>query len=215
MARQSGYGESHGKNIDILCRRIRSNAAYIDADDIKLLERLSIKSESTPKQIPFIDEVEKFNEVMGKDYQNRTTPTINKKDAQFVVDFIREETNELEEAIENNDIVEILDALVDITYVATGNGVLVFGLKDKFLGAYADVQKSNLSKACNNEQEAIDTEEAMMLKHRVPYYHTKVKNKFIVYRESDNKVGKNINFYEPNLKQFFTEKEIEDCKQGK
>ena len=34
-------------------------------------------------KVPFIDEVEEFNNVMGKGWQNRTTPTIDKKDAQF------------------------------------------------------------------------------------------------------------------------------------
>ena len=43
------------------------------------------------KEVPFVDEVEEFNNVMGKNWQNRKTPTINKKDAQFVVDFIQEE----------------------------------------------------------------------------------------------------------------------------
>ena len=43
---------------------------------------------SKERFIPFISEVEEFNEVMGKGYQNRTTPTINPKDAQFVIDFI-------------------------------------------------------------------------------------------------------------------------------
>ena len=40
-------------------------------------------------KVPFVDEVEHFNNVMGKGWQNRTTPTIDLKDAQFVIDFIR------------------------------------------------------------------------------------------------------------------------------
>jgi hypothetical protein len=92
--------------------------------------------------VPFVDEVEEFNEVMGKGYQNRSTPTINPKDAQFVIDFIQEELDELKEAVKNKDVVEIFDAILDITYVGLGNGALVFGLKDKLIKGYNEVQAS-------------------------------------------------------------------------
>ena len=109
------------------------------------------------KKVPFVDEVEKFNYTMGKGWQNRTEPTIDKKDAQFVVDFIQEELDEMKEAIEQDDIVGILDAILDITYVGLGNGALVFGLKDKILPGYAEVQASNMSKICKTEEEARET----------------------------------------------------------
>ena len=51
------------------------------------------------EKVPFISEVEEFNNVMGKSYQNQTKPTINKADADFVVNFIQEELDELKEAI--------------------------------------------------------------------------------------------------------------------
>ena len=47
------------------------------------------------KHVPFVSEVETFNEVMGKGWQNRTTPTIDKADADFVINFIQEELDEL------------------------------------------------------------------------------------------------------------------------
>ena len=75
--------------------------------------------------VPFVNEVEEFNSVMGKDWQNRTTPTINEADANFVINFIQEELDELKEAVEAKDIVAIFDALLDITYVGLGNGALV------------------------------------------------------------------------------------------
>ena len=85
------------------------------------------------KKIPFISEVEEFNNAMGKSWQNRTTPTIIWEDADFVINFIQEELDELKEAVEKNDIVGVLDAILDITYVGLGNGALVFGLKDKII----------------------------------------------------------------------------------
>ena len=152
--------------------------------------------------VPFIDEVEEFNNVMGKGWQNRTTPTINKKDAQFVIDFVQEELDELKEAVENQDIVGILDALLDITYVGLGNGALVFGLKDKILEGYAEVQASNLSKVCKTEEEAKLTVEVRSKQQGRPCHYEKVGEYYVVYRD-DKKVMKSINYFAPNLKQFF------------
>lgn len=162
--------------------------------------------------VPFVSEVEEFNAVMGKEWQNRTTPTINKADAQFVVDFIQEELDELKEAIENNDIVEVFDALLDITYVGLGNGAAVFGLRDKFLEGYAEVQASNLSKICTTEEEAIETVKVRSEQQGEPCHYEQVGDGYVVYRTSDKKVMKSINYFRPNLHQFFTPEEISNTR---
>ena len=154
-------------------------------------------------KVPFIDEVEEFNNVMGKGWQNRTTPTIDKKDAQFVVDFIQEELDEMKEAIEQDDIVGILDAILDITYVGLGNGALVFGLKDKILPGYAEVQASNMSKICSTEEEAIETVKVRSEQQGEPCHFEPVGDKYVVYRSSDNKVMKSVDYFAPDLTQFF------------
>ena len=159
-------------------------------------------------KIPFITEVEEFNEVMGKSYQNRTTPTINPKDAQFVIDFIQEELDELKFAVEGKNIVEIFDALLDITYVGLGNGALVFGLKDKMLDGYAEVQASNMSKICNTIEEAKETIEISSKEQGEPCHYEELNGQYVVYRSSDNKVMKSINYFRPDLAKFFTEEEI-------
>jgi hypothetical protein len=164
------------------------------------------------KQVPFVDEVQQFNEVMGKDWQNRSTPTINKEDANFVVNFIKEELEELEEAVENGDIVEVLDAILDITYVCLGNGAMSFGLKDKIQAGYAEVQRSNLSKVCKTEEEAKETVILRSEQQGEPCHYEKIGDNYIVYRTRDNKVMKNKYWSEPDLKQFFTPEEIENCK---
>ncbi len=62
---------------------------------------------------------------------------------QLRVDLIEEELNELKEAIKNNDIVEVADALTDILYVTYGAGHS-FGVDlDK---CFDEVQRSNMSK---------------------------------------------------------------------
>jgi len=161
-------------------------------------------------KVPFIDEVERFNSQMGKEWQNRTTPTINKDDAAFVVNFIQEELDELKEAIEQDDIVGVLDAILDITYVGLGNGALVFGIKDKILRGYTEVQDSNMSKVCKTV-EAIQTVSKRAEEQGEACHYEKIaEGRYIVYRTRDRKVMKSINYFRPDLTQFFTEEELEN-----
>lgn len=163
--------------------------------------------------VPFVDEVEIFNKTMGKDFQNRKTPTINMKDAQFVVDFIQEELDEMKAAIKNGDIVEILDGILDITYVSLGNGAMSFGLKNRILPAYAEVQASNMSKICSTLEEAVETVNVRTKEQGEPCHYEEIGEKFVVYRSRDLKVQKSINYFRPNLRQFFTDEEISNCKE--
>lgn len=158
--------------------------------------------------VPFVSEVETFNATMGKDWQNRITPTINKADAEFVINFIQEELDELKQAVEENDIVGILDAILDITYVGLGNGALVFGLKDKIIPGYAEVQASNMSKICATEEEANLTVRIRESEQGCKCHYEKNDYGYVVYRSHDLKVMKNINYFKPDLKKFFTTDEL-------
>ena len=122
------------------------------------------------ERVKFVDEVELFNSTFGK--PNNYTPIVpdDKKLTDFVVSFIREETDELEQAIKDKDIVEVLDAICDLLYVAVGNATMVFGLKDKLIPAYAEVQASNMSKSCATEEEAKATVEERSKEHGTCYY---------------------------------------------
>lgn len=171
----------------------------IRKNEIKELKRISV---------PFIDEVEEFNAVMGK--PNNYEPTVpERKEWEFVYNFILEELEEYREACERGDIVEVLDALCDITYVATGNGTMLHGLKDKIWPAYQEVQASNLSKACQTEEEAKATVIQRSSEQGEECHYEKVGDYFVVYRTRDRKVMKNVNYFRPNLKQFFTDKELQ------
>ena len=153
------------------------------------------------KYVPFVSEVETFNATMGK--PNTYTPNIpERKEWEFVYNFILEELEEYKHVCETGDIVEVLDALCDITYVATGNGVMLHGLKDKFMDAYAEVQASNMSKACKTEQEAKQTAESEAKRIGEETYYEQVGEYWVVYRKSDKKVLKSINYFRPNLKKF-------------
>lgn len=114
------------------------------------------------------------------------------------VNLLREELRELEEAIAANDLVEVADALADIQYVLSG-AVLEFGLGEKFKSLFDEVHRSNMSKTCATRAEAEAT-----LKH----YAEKGQagrieasgDVFLVYRNEDGKVLKNINYSPADLK---------------
>ena len=74
-----------------------------------------------------------------KDKPSFSTDKINK----LRFDLIREELDELKEALDKKDLVEVADALTDILYVTYGAGH-AFGINlDKCFG---EVQQSNMSK---------------------------------------------------------------------
>ena len=74
-----------------------------------------------------------------KDKPSFSTDKINK----LRIDLIKEELEELTEAMKNNDLLEVADALTDILYVTYGAGH-AFGIDlDK---CFDEVQKSNMSK---------------------------------------------------------------------
>ena len=157
--------------------------------------------------VPFVDEVQEFNDMMGK--PNNYEPTIPKEwEWKFVYDFIMEELEEYKEACEKGDIVGVLDALCDITYVSLGNGTLVHGLKGKIWEAYQEVQASNMSKSCETKEVAEETVKVRSEEKGHPCHWEQVGDRYVVYRSSDNKVMKSINYFAPDLKQFFTDEEL-------
>ena len=86
------------------------------------------------------------------------------------IDLIEEELNELKEAINNNDIIEVADALTDILYVTYGAGHS-FGVD--LDSCFNEVQNSNMSKLGDDGKP--------------------------IYNES-GKVMKGPNYFKPNIK---------------
>ena len=176
---------------------------------LSLFDEETFEVPSLPS-VPFVDEVEIFNETFNK--PNNYEPVIPaEKEWKFVYDFILEELEEYREACENGDIVEVLDALCDIAYVSIGNGVMLHGLKDKIWPAYNEVQASNMSKACKTEEEAIQTVSKRSEEQGEACHFEKVADgRYIVYRTRDRKVMKSINYFRPNLHKFFTIEELDE-----
>ena len=162
-----------------------------------------------PPGVQFVNEVEIFNTTFGK--PNNYAPTIpEKKETDFVYDFCIEEITEYQEACKNGDIVEILDAICDIAYVTLGNATMLHGLKDKIWPAYKEVQASNMSKSCKTEEEATQTVTQRAKEQGEECHFEKVGDYYVVYRTRDRKVMKSINYFRPDLKQFFTEEELKN-----
>jgi predicted HAD superfamily Cof-like phosphohydrolase len=128
------------------------------------------------------------------------TPQIpSEQRCQLRVALLQEELDELAQAIKDNDLVEIADALCDIQYVLSG-AVLEFGLGDKFVELFNEVQRSNMSKACSTEEEAQRTLEHYKQKDGTEGYYKQVGDKWVTYRNGDDKVLKSISYSPANIK---------------
>ena len=117
------------------------------------------------------DKVGTFMKTFGQEVKSKpslSTEKINK----LRIDLIKEELQELTEAINNKDLLEVADALTDILYVTYGAGH-AFGIDlDK---CFEEVQNSNMSKLDENGKP--------------------------IYNES-GKVMKGPNYFKPDLSKF-------------
>ena len=127
---------------------------------------------------------------------------LNKNLTKLRCDLIEEELNELKDAIKNNDYVEVIDALADILYVTYGAGG-AFGINlDK---AFDLVHKSNMTKLCVSEEEAVLTVANYLAqesqRYAEPVYRQSDNKKYwIVYDKKTGKVLKSINYKPVDLK---------------
>ena len=115
------------------------------------------------------------------------------------VALIAEELKELEEAIAENDLVEVADALCDIQYVLSG-AILEFGLGNKFKELFDEVQRSNMSKTCATRAEAEATQQHYLDKDGTESYVEESDGHFLVYRKGDHKTLKSVKYSPADLK---------------
>ena len=117
------------------------------------------------------NKVETFMKTFGQEVKTEpsfSTEKINK----LRIDLIKEELQELTDAMNNKDLLEVADALTDILYVTYGAGH-AFGIDlDK---CFDEVQNSNMSKLDENGEP--------------------------IYNES-GKVMKGPNYFKPDLSKF-------------
>ena len=118
------------------------------------------------------NKVKTFMETFGQ--QVRTKPSFSTdKINSLRYDLIKEELEELKEAIENKDLLEVADALTDILYVTYGAGH-AFGIDlDK---CFEEVQSSNMSKLGEDGKPIYNESEKVM---KGPKYFKPDLTKFV------------------------------------
>ena len=117
------------------------------------------------------DKVKIFMETFGQEVKIKPSFS-NDKINTLRYDLIKEELEELKDAMKNNDLLEVADALTDILYVTYGAG---HALGINLDNCFEEVQNSNMSK---------------LGKDGKPIYN------------ENGKVMKGPNYFKPNLKKF-------------
>ncbi|NCO03302.1 MAG: nucleoside triphosphate pyrophosphohydrolase family protein [Alphaproteobacteria bacterium] len=123
-----------------------------------------------------LDQVQEFHETYGLPVESeQTTGSMQTKELR--INLLQEELDELKEALENDDIVETLDALIDLQYVLDG-AFLSFGLQNIKMDAFNEVHRSNMSKLGADGKP--------------------------IRREGDGKVMKGPHYFKPDMTKFIT-----------
>ena len=118
------------------------------------------------------ESVKKFMETFGQEIREKASFP-EEKITSLRYDLIKEELDELKEAIDNRDIKEVADALTDILYVTYGAGH-AFGINlDK---CFEEVQNSNMSKL-GTDGKPIYNDKGKVMKG--PNYFKPDLNKFV------------------------------------
>ncbi len=119
-----------------------------------------------------IDAVKAFHTAFKIGY--RETPKANLGQAKNTLrfDLMKEENEEYLQAAEDNDMVEVADALGDMLYILCGT-IIEHGMQHKIEEVFDEIQRSNMSKLGDDGEP--------------------------IYRE-DGKVLKGPNYFKPNIK---------------
>ncbi|MGQ0526849.1 MAG: phosphoribosyl-ATP diphosphatase [Alphaproteobacteria bacterium] len=125
-----------------------------------------------------LDHVKEFHETYGLPVEGEPNITHTQTNT-LRIGLIAEELEELKEALAQNDVVEVLDALIDLQYVLDG-AFLSFGLHPFKEIAFDEVHRSNMSKLGEDGKP--------------------------IRREGDGKVMKGPNYFKPDLSQFIKTK---------
>ena len=127
-------------------------------------------SKVTLKEV--IQHVEKFHDSFG--IENHYEPKHNLSEADYTLrhKLMAEENEEYLEAAQNNDLVEIADALGDQLYILCGT-ILKHGLQHKIAEVFEEIQRSNMSKLDGNGK-AIYREDGKILKSDL-YFKPNIK----------------------------------------
>lgn len=120
-----------------------------------------------------IKAVQLFHESFGLGVKHEPIADLGERINALRFNLMKEENEEYLEAVQNNDIVEVADALGDMLYILCGT-ILEHGLQYKIEEVFDEIQRSNMSKLGEDGKP--------------------------IYRE-DGKVMKGPNYFKPNFEE--------------
>jgi predicted HAD superfamily Cof-like phosphohydrolase len=118
-----------------------------------------------------LKEVQLFHETYGLGVSSELKADLGNLKNELRFNLMKEENEEYLEAVQNNNIVEVADALGDMLYILCGT-ILEHGLQHKIEEVFDEIQRSNMSKLGENGKP--------------------------IYRE-DGKVMKGPNYFKPSF----------------
>lgn len=118
-----------------------------------------------------LNAVKEFHTAFGLGVSQEMKACLGEQKNTLRFNLMKEENEEYWEAVQNNDLVEIADALGDMLYILCGT-ILEHGLQHKIEAVFDEIQRSNMSK--------LDEDGSP------------------IYRE-DGKVMKGPNYFKPNF----------------
>ena len=118
-----------------------------------------------------IKAVQEFHESFGLGVSHSPVAKLSAQKLKLRFDLMDEENREYLEAAENDDLVEVADALGDMLYILCGT-ILEHGMQHKIEEVFNEIQRSNMSKLGADGKP--------------------------IYRE-DGKVMKGPNYFKPNI----------------
>ena len=119
-----------------------------------------------------INAVKEFHKAFNIGYQNEPLARLSEKKMKLRFDLMDEENKEYLEAAQNDDLVEVADALGDMLYILCGT-IIEHGMQEKIEEVFDEIQRSNMSKLGADGKP--------------------------IYRE-DGKVMKGPNYFKPDIK---------------
>ena len=120
-----------------------------------------------------LNAVKLFHETFGLGVSTEMKADLGMLKNELRFNLMKEENEEYLEAVQNNDLVEIADALGDMLYILCGT-IVEHGLQHKIEAVFDEIQRSNMSKLDENGKP--------------------------IYRE-DGKVMKGVNYFKPDFTQ--------------
>ncbi len=119
-----------------------------------------------------IEAVKEFHRVYNIGYKEVPVADLGVQKNKLRFELMKEENEEYFEAANNNDLVEVADALGDMLYILCGT-IIEHGMQHKIEEVFEEIQRSNMSKLGDDGKP--------------------------IYRE-DGKVMKGPNYFKPNIK---------------